>query len=54
MSRPPEKDRDVVRTVRLELRLRPRQRQRWEAKARTLGMTLSDWLRMVGDRDARM
>jgi hypothetical protein len=54
MSRPPEKDREIVRTVYVKVRLRPRQRKRWEAKARALSMTLSDWLRMVADRDARM
>ena len=54
MSRPPEKDRALVRGEMVAVRVCSQQRKRWEAKAQSLGMTLSAWLRMVADRDSRM
>ena len=54
MAREPEKDRAFVRTKRVELRLRAPQHKRWTDKAIKQGMSLSEYIRMVVDRDARM
>ena len=53
MSRPPEKNREFVRTDTVRIRITPLQRKRWEAMARKHGMTLSTWLRSVANRAAR-
>ena len=44
----------MVRETAVVVRVRPHQRSRWVAKAKARGMTLSQWLRDVADRDARM
>jgi antitoxin component of RelBE/YafQ-DinJ toxin-antitoxin module len=54
MVRPLKKDRTMVRTELIAMRVRIDQRRQWEAKAKRLGLTMSKWLRMLADRDARM
>ena len=54
MPRPAEKDRGFVRTVRFEVRIRPAERKRWAERATKEGMPLSEWLRMVANRAARV
>ena len=54
MTRTPEDDRGRVRDVVVRLRVREQERKRWKAKADRLGISVSEWLRALANRDARM
>jgi hypothetical protein len=54
MARPREQDRSRVRDKLVHVRATKNQLQAWKEEAKRMGLTLSQWLRMVGDRDARM
>ena len=53
MSRPPEKDRELVRTRGVLVKLRPQEHERWEKRAKAEGIPLSQWVREVGNRASR-
>ena len=53
MVRPREKDREVIRNVRVTVLVRADERKRWEARANADGETLSQWLRRVANRAVR-
>jgi len=54
MGRPPEKDREVVKSLIFRVRVCEHQFRRWEKKARSFGMSVSEWVRSVVDRASRV
>ena len=54
MVRPVELDRELIRSMVCRVRVRFIQRKRWLEKARASGLSLSEWMRLTLDRDARM
>jgi hypothetical protein len=54
MARPPLVNRSVVKSARVLVRVRRDELAQWKAKAVRLGVSVSAWLRMLADRDARM
>jgi hypothetical protein len=53
MARPPLKDRDMLKAVRMELKASTAQHARWLKAASSMGCTLSKWARLALDRAAR-
>lgn len=53
MVRPTVKDRSLVRSRHVQLRVRDDQYRRWEAAARKHGRTLAAWMAAMLDRAAR-
>jgi len=54
MGRPPEKDREVVKSRIFRVRVCEHQFRRWGEKARSFGMSVSEWVRSVVDRASRV
>ena len=54
MSRPPTSDRERIRDAVVRLRVSRDQRRRYESRAKRLGVSVSQWLRSLADRDSRM
>ena len=54
MSRPREEDRELIRSRGVLVKLRPREHERWVLRAKGEGIALSQWIREVVNRAARV
>ena len=54
MNRPAHPDRAKIRDRWVKVRITREQARRYEGRAAKLGVSVSQWLRSLADRDARM